>query len=99
MSILPRRTGRDRPIANAHGANAPDEFAAVSPVAIPHHIPRCVSPAQGFGELPRDLQKQIPYSAGISAKAKDAATARALVTFLRSPAAQDVLKRKGMDLP
>jgi len=52
-----------------------------------------------FGELPRDLQKQIPYSAGISAKAKDAATARALVTFLRSPAAQDVLKRKGMDLP
>ena len=52
-----------------------------------------------FGELPRELQKQIPYSAGISAKAKDATTARALVTFLRSPAAQDVLKRKGMDLP
>jgi molybdate transport system substrate-binding protein len=52
-----------------------------------------------FGELPGELQKQIPYSAGISAKTKDAATARALVTFLRSPAAQDVLKRKGMDLP
>jgi len=52
-----------------------------------------------IGELPASLQKQIPYSAGISAKAKDAATARALVAFLRSPAAQDVLKRKGMDLP
>jgi molybdate transport system substrate-binding protein len=52
-----------------------------------------------FGELPGELQKQIPYSAGISAAGKDAATARALVTFLRSPAAQDVLKRKGMDLP
>ena len=52
-----------------------------------------------FGELPRELQKQIPYSAGISAKAKDVATTRALVAFLRSPAAQDVLKRKGMDLP
>ena len=52
-----------------------------------------------FGEMPGDLQKQIPYSAGISAKAKDAATARALVTFLRSAPAQDVLKRKGMDLP
>jgi molybdate transport system substrate-binding protein len=52
-----------------------------------------------FGELPPELQKQIPYSAGIAAKANDAATARALVSFLRSPAALDVLKRKGMDLP
>jgi molybdate transport system substrate-binding protein len=52
-----------------------------------------------FGEMPGDLQTQIPYSAGIPAKAKDAATARALVSFLRSEAAQDVLKRKGMDLP
>jgi ABC-type molybdate transport system substrate-binding protein len=49
--------------------------------------------------MPGDLQKQIPYSAGIPAKAKDAATARALVSFLRSEAAQEVLKRKGMDLP
>ncbi len=52
-----------------------------------------------IGELPADLQKQIPYSAGIATKAKDPATARALVSFLRSEAAQDVLKRKGMDLP
>ena len=52
-----------------------------------------------FGELPPELQKQIPYSAGIAAKAKDAATARALVSFLRSEPALDVLKRKGMDLP
>jgi molybdate transport system substrate-binding protein len=52
-----------------------------------------------FAELPGELQKQIPYSAGVSAKAKDPATARALVSFLRSAQAQDVLKRKGMDLP
>ena len=52
-----------------------------------------------FGELPAELQKQIPYSAGIAAKAKDVATARALVSFLRSEPALDVLKRKGMDLP
>ena len=51
------------------------------------------------GELPPELQKKIPYSAGVNAKAKDAATARALVTFLRSQPAMDVLKRKGMDLP
>jgi molybdate transport system substrate-binding protein len=52
-----------------------------------------------FAELPGELQKQIPYSAGVSAKAKDPATARALVSFLGSAQAQDVLKRKGMDLP
>ncbi len=52
-----------------------------------------------LGELPAELQKQIPYSAGIAAKAKDAADARALVAFLRSQAALDVLKRKGMDVP
>ena len=52
-----------------------------------------------FGELPAELQTQIPYSSGIAAKAKDAATARALVSFLRSEPALAVLKRKGMDLP
>jgi len=60
---------------------------------------RPVAGVDVIGELPPELQKHIPYSAGIGAKAKDAATARALVTFLRSEAALDVLKRKGMDLP
>lgn len=60
---------------------------------------RPVAGVDVIAEMPAELQKQIPYSAGVSAKAKDAATARALVTFLRSQPAQDVLKRKGMDLP
>jgi molybdate transport system substrate-binding protein len=60
---------------------------------------RPVAGVDVIGELPPELQKQIPYSAGVGAKAKDAATARALVTFLRSQPALDVLKRKGMDLP
>jgi molybdate transport system substrate-binding protein len=60
---------------------------------------RPVAGVDQFAELPPELQKQIPYSAGIAAKAKDAATARALVSFLRSGPALDVLKRKGMDLP
>lgn len=60
---------------------------------------RPVAGVDVIGEMPAALQKQIPYSAGVAAKAKDAATARALVTFLRSEAARDVLKRKGMDLP
>lgn len=60
---------------------------------------RPVAGVDVIGELPRELQKQIPYSAGVAAKAKNPAAARALVAFLRSPAAMDVLKRKGMDLP
>jgi molybdate transport system substrate-binding protein len=60
---------------------------------------RPVAGVDVIGEMPGELQKQIPYSAGVPAKAKDAQTARALVTFLRSDAALDVLKRKGMDVP
>jgi molybdate transport system substrate-binding protein len=60
---------------------------------------RPVAGVDVLGELPAELQKQIPYSAGIVVKAKDAETARALVRFLRSDAALDVLKRKGMDVP
>ena len=60
---------------------------------------RPVAGVDQFAELPPELQKQIPYSAGVSAKAKDPGTARALVSFLQSAQAQEVLKRKGMDLP
>lgn len=60
---------------------------------------RPVAGVDEFAELPPELQKQIPISAGIAVKAKDPATARALVAILRSEPAQDVLKRKGMDLP
>jgi molybdate transport system substrate-binding protein len=60
---------------------------------------RPVAGVDVIGELPPELQKQIPYSAGVAGKAKDAATARALVSFLRSEAAAEVLKRKGMDVP
>jgi molybdate transport system substrate-binding protein len=58
-----------------------------------------VSGIDFVGEMPGDLQKQIPYSAGIPANAKDPETARALVAFLRSASALAVLGRKGMDLP
>jgi hypothetical protein len=38
ISIPPGRTGWDRSLANAHGAIAPEEFATIGPVPIPHHI-------------------------------------------------------------
>jgi molybdate transport system substrate-binding protein len=52
-----------------------------------------------IGPLPGDLQQLLPISAGIPAKAKDAATARALLTFLRSEPVMAVLREKGMDVP
>jgi molybdate transport system substrate-binding protein len=60
---------------------------------------RPVAGVDQFAELPPALQKPIPYSAGVPAKAKDAATARALVNYLRSEPALEVLKQKGMDVP
>lgn len=51
------------------------------------------------GPLPNDLQTRFPLSAGIATKAKDAATARALIDFMRSAPVLPILKAKGMDLP
>jgi molybdate transport system substrate-binding protein len=51
------------------------------------------------GPLPGDLQEFIPISAGIPARAKDAETARALLTYLRSAPVMAVLREKGMDVP
>src|SRR5215468_653042 len=45
---------------------------------------RPVPGTEVIGEMPAELQKQIPYSAGIVARAKDAKTAGTLVNFLRS---------------
>src|SRR5438045_3278842 len=52
-----------------------------------------------LGGLPGDLQKYLPSSAGIPAKAKEAETAKALITFLRSAPVKTVLKEKGFDVP
>jgi molybdate transport system substrate-binding protein len=60
---------------------------------------RPVAGTEVIGEMPGELQKQIPYSAGIPTKAKDPQTARQLVGFLRSEVALDTLKKKGMDVP
>jgi hypothetical protein len=40
ISILPGRTGRSRPIPNAHGTNALDEASTIDAVPVSDHIPR-----------------------------------------------------------
>ena len=49
------------------------------------------------GALPADLSGYITMTAGIGASAKSRTAARALMTFLASPAADSVLRQKGME--
>ncbi len=49
------------------------------------------------GPLPGDLQATTVFSAAIMTGAKDAAAAKALVDFLRTPDSAKVIKAKGMD--
>jgi molybdate transport system substrate-binding protein len=49
------------------------------------------------GPLPGDLQDVIVFTAAIMSGAKDAATAKALVDFLRTPESAKVIKAKGME--
>ncbi len=49
------------------------------------------------GPLPAELQRSDPTSAAIMAGARDIAAAKALVEFLRTPAAAAVIKAKGME--
>ena len=49
------------------------------------------------GPLPPDIQTYTMFSAGISAAAKNAEAAAALIKFLTSPDAKAVIKAKGME--
>ncbi len=49
------------------------------------------------GPLPTEIQNFTVYSAGVSATAKDAATAAAFVKFLGGPHALPIIKAKGME--
>jgi molybdate transport system substrate-binding protein len=61
-----------------------------------------ILPVKGIvlvGPLPQEIQNYTTYSAGISANAKEAEAARALIRALSGPAAAELLKSKGMDRP
>ena len=66
-----------------------------------HQISEIV-PVKGVtlvGPLPAEIQNTTIYAAGISATAKDATAAKALIDHLAGPAAAPVLKAKGMEKP
>ena len=51
------------------------------------------------GPLPAEIQNYTTYAAGVSADAKEADAARALAKLLAGPAAEAVLKSRGMERP
>jgi molybdate transport system substrate-binding protein len=56
-----------------------------------------VDGAELVGPLPSELQNIIVYAAGISARAADAAAARAFTGFLRGPQIARIIRAKGME--
>jgi molybdate transport system substrate-binding protein len=56
-----------------------------------------VKNVQYIGPLPADVQVITEFSGGIPSSSKEAEAARALVKFLTTPAAAQVIRSKGMD--
>jgi len=48
------------------------------------------------GPFPADLQQEIVFTAAVAAHTKEAAAAKAFITYLTTPAATAVIKAKGM---
>jgi molybdate transport system substrate-binding protein len=56
-----------------------------------------VEGVQFVGAYPADVQSYLVFSAGLSSSTKETGAAKALIDFLRSPAAVPVIKTKGME--
>ena len=76
MPILPRRARRDRPIANAHRAQAAPDNGAVTSVTVTDEMQRFIVPRKGLGDLVRDpfgcwVRRDIGPDETSSAKTQD----------------------------
>ena len=49
------------------------------------------------GPFPAELQQEIVFTAAVAANTKEAAAAKAFITYLKTPAAAAVIKAKGMN--
>src|SRR6516162_1904372 len=56
-TILPWRSGRDRPVADAHRDDAAGKDLPISPVIIAHQIGRGRCPGERFGDLPGEPER------------------------------------------
>jgi molybdate transport system substrate-binding protein len=53
--------------------------------------------AELLGPFPGELQVYTAFTAGTAPNAKDAAAANALIKFLTTPAAAQILKKRGLE--
>jgi molybdate transport system substrate-binding protein len=81
-------------------AGSPGEAVAkgLAEVAL-HQLPEllAVPGLRIAGPFPGDLRGRFVFAAALSTKAKEAKGGRALIEFLRTPAARSVIKAKGME--
>src|SRR5205823_14628213 len=54
VRVLPRRSGRDRPVPNAHGAQTLHEERAIRSVPVPNKVTRCTVPGERLDNLTRN---------------------------------------------
>src|SRR5262249_13680340 len=54
VRVLPRRSGRDRPVPNAYGAQTLPEARAIRSVPVPNKVTRCTVPRERLGDLARN---------------------------------------------
>ena len=52
-TVLPRRAGRDRLVANAHGTQAAGDNSTVNGVTVADQVAWCLVPRKSFGDLLR----------------------------------------------
>jgi molybdate transport system substrate-binding protein len=68
------------------------ELAVISPPAI------LADPGvELVGLMPKELQQYVVYTAGVSAAAKEAEAAKALLKHVTTPAAMVVMKSQGLE--
>ena len=98
LGITPEVTAKQViPQGGLVGQLAVDDKAEIAVQQVPELLG--VPGVEIVGDLPGDLQKFLPLSAAVATKAKDAASAKAFITFLRSAPGKAMLKEKGFDVP
>jgi molybdate transport system substrate-binding protein len=49
------------------------------------------------GPFPAELQQNVVFTAAVASQTKDASAAKALIEYMKSPAAVTIIKSKGMN--
>ncbi|MEO7726733.1 MAG: substrate-binding domain-containing protein [Burkholderiales bacterium] len=96
LGIATETSANLRPLASSavvpSVAKGEVELAVISPPAI------LANPGvELVGLMPKELQQYVVYTAGVSAAAKDADAAKALLKYLTTPSAMLVMKTKGLE--